>query len=46
MDLQVRVSAADAETGAGGKLAEGPIDEEVGAAVEAEVLKVDSRVQR
>jgi len=46
MDLQVRVAAPDAQPGAGGEVAEGPIDQDVGAAVEAEVLKVDSRVQR
>gem|GEM_PF-6407727 len=46
MDLQVRVAAPDAQPGAGGEAGQGPIDQEVGAAVEADVLKVDSRVQR
>jgi hypothetical protein len=43
---QVRVLAPDAQPGARGEVAERPAEQEVGAAIEAEVLKVDSRPQR
>jgi hypothetical protein len=45
MHRQVRVPARHAEPGARRELRQGPVDEDVGAAVEAEVLKVDSRAQ-
>ena len=46
MHRKVRVSAAHDDGLAGTDPGQGPLDEDVGAAVEAEVLKVDSRDQR
>ena len=46
MDREVEVATAHLERGARGQAGQGPLDEDVGAAVEAEVLKVDSRAQR
>ena len=40
------VPASHPERGARGEAGQGPFDEEVGAPVEAEVVKVDSRAQR
>jgi hypothetical protein len=46
MHLEVRISALHAERGAGAEAGQGPFDQDGGAAVEAQVLKVDSRIQR
>jgi hypothetical protein len=42
----MRVPPGHPENVAGAQAGEDPFDEDVGAAVEAEVLKVDSRAQR
>jgi hypothetical protein len=46
MDLQVGIPAPHPERGARGEVGQGPFDEDVGPAIEPEVLKVDSRTQR
>jgi hypothetical protein len=46
VNLQMGIPARHAERGARGEAGQGPVDEDVGAPVEAEVLKVDSRIQR
>jgi hypothetical protein len=46
VDRQVGVAAGDSERIARRQAGQGPFDEDVGAPVEAEVLKVDSRIQR
>ena len=46
VDPQVRIPARHGEGGAGAQAGQGPFDQDVGAPVEPEVLKVDSRVQR
>ena len=46
MDSELGVAAPHAEGGARGEAGQGPLDEDVGAPVEAEVVKVDSRAQR
>ena len=46
MHRKVRVSAAHDEGLARTDPGQGPLDEDVGAPVEAEVVKVDSRAQR
>ena len=46
VDPEMRVAPGHLERGAGREGGQGPVDEDVGAAVEAEVLKVDSRAQR
>jgi hypothetical protein len=46
VDPEMRIPAGDFEPVARFQVAEGPLDQDVGAAVEAEVLKVDSRTQR
>ena len=42
----MRVPSAHSERVAGPQVGQGPFDQDVGAAIEAEVLKVDSRAQR
>jgi hypothetical protein len=42
---EVRVAPPYRQCGAGGETGQGPFDEDVGATVEAEILKVDSRAQ-
>jgi hypothetical protein len=46
VDLEVGVPAPHPERGAGREAGQGAFDQDVGAAVEAQVLKVDSRPQR
>jgi hypothetical protein len=46
VDLEVRVAARHPERGARGEVGQGPFDQDVGAAIEAQILKVDSRTQR
>jgi hypothetical protein len=46
MGGEVKVPAAHLERGARGEAGQGPVDEDMSAAVEAEILKVDSRDQR
>ena len=46
MDGQMGIPASNFEPAAARQPAQRPLDENVGAAVEAEVLKVDSRAQR
>ena len=43
---EMRIPSADSECVAGAEQGQGPVDEDVGAAVEAQVLKVDIRAQR
>jgi hypothetical protein len=42
----MRVPAPHPERGARGEAGQGPFDQDMGTAVEAQVLKVDSRAQR
>jgi hypothetical protein len=46
MDPEVGIAAAHRQPVAGPQPRQGPFDEDVGAAIEAQVLKVDSRAQR
>ena len=46
MDREMGVAAPHSQPGPRGEAGQGPVDQDVGAAVEAEVLKVDSRAQR
>jgi len=43
---EVRIASPHGECATRREGAQGPVDEDVGAPVEAEVLKVDSRAQR
>ena len=42
----MRVPACDTERVAWAQIGQGPFDQDVGAPVEAQILKVDSRAQR